>query len=147
MNNTPVWAGVEALALALIFAPEPFTTPIGLGLLALARKKRREQEQALKNRPRPRHSFSDHYHYGVGMVRSSSIAYHVSPVLQGQLPFVRSTISRLYENRDDWERYRGTLPLRTKVNLARPHASQPAGLLRTPFLRYQTMLPPRRQTP
>lgn len=147
MSSTPIWTGLESLALALIFAPEPFTTVLGVGLLAYARKKRVEQQQALKNRARPRNSFSDFYHYRVGMIQGSSIAYHVSPARQGQLPLARSTISRLYETREEWEKYRNTLPLRTGVNLTRPHAAQPAGLLKTPFLRYQTMLPARRQTP
>ncbi len=146
-NNAPIWAGVETLALALIFAPEPFTTPIGLGLLAYARKKRKEEQQAVKTRYRPRYSFSDFYHYRVGMVRGSAIAYHVSPVRQGQLPLARSTISKLYESRREWEYYRSTLNARGRLNLTRPHVLQPAGLLKTPFLRYQITLPARRYAP
>lgn len=148
MSNAPIWTGLESVALALVFAPEPFTTFLGVGLLAYARKKRAEEQQAARSRPLRRHSFSDFYHYRVGMVGSSSIAYRVLPVRQGQLPFARSTISKLYESREEWEYYRRTLPMRsTRVNFPRHHTLQPAGLLRTPFLRYQTMLPARRRIP
>ena len=147
MRNSPVWTGVETLALALIFAPEPFTTPIGILLLAYARKKRKEEQQETRKRARPRYSFSDFYHYRVSMVRNSAIAYHISPARPGQLPFARSTISKLYESRREWEYYYRTLNGRSRVDLARSHPTHPAGFLKTPFLRYQTMLPARRPSP
>jgi hypothetical protein len=147
MNKTSVWKGVEALSLALIFAPEPFTTPVGIMLLAYARKKHKEEQEAAKTRYRPRNSFTDYYHYRVGMARGSSITYHVSPIKQGQLPLARSTISRLYENRREWEYFYNTLNARGRLNLTRPNPFQPAGLLKTPFIRYRTTLPPQKDTP
>jgi hypothetical protein len=146
-NKAPVWTGVETLALALIFAPEPFTTPIGLILLAYARKKKKEEQEAAKTRYKPRSSFSDFYQYRLGMLRGSAITYYVSPIRPGQLPLARSTISRLYENRREWEYFHSTLNARGRLNLTRPNPFQPAGLLKTPFLRYQTTLPHRRDTP
>ncbi len=145
MSSTPIWTGLESLALALIFAPEPFTTPLGIALLIFARKMRVEQQKAAR-RTRPHYSFHDYYNCRVKMVNSSAIAYHVAPIREGQLPLPRSTISKLYESRQEWEAYQKTVNLktRTRVNISRPSPSQPAGLLKTPFLRYQNGLKPKR---
>jgi hypothetical protein len=143
--KTQVWTGLESVALALIFLPEPATTFIGVGLLAYARKMRMEQQKSVSQK-RPRYSFHDHYNYKIKMVNRSAIAYHISSIREGQLPLARSTISKLYESRQEWETYHRTVNLKTKnrVNISRPSALQPAGLLKTPFLRYQTGLNPRR---
>src|SRR4030042_2182948 len=136
--NEQSWRGLESAALALIFAPEPFTTPFGIGLLIFARKMRLEQQKKARQ-SHPHHSFHDYYNCRLGMLNGSAIAYNVAPIRQGQLPLRRSTISKLYESRREWESYHKTVNVRTKttVNISRPSPQQPAGLLQTPFLRYQ----------
>jgi hypothetical protein len=143
--NDQAWKGLESAALALIFAPEPFTTPLGIALLIFARHMRQEQQKAARQ-SRPHYSFHDYYNCRVGMVNGSAIAYNITSVRQGQLPLRRSTISKLYENRPEWEAYHRTVNLRTKtrVNISRPSYQQPAGLLQTPVLRYQSGLRPKR---
>jgi hypothetical protein len=143
--KTQVLAGLESMALALIFIPEPVTTFIGMGLLAYTQKMRLEQRE-LVSRQRPPYTFHDYYNCTVNMVRGSAIAYRISTTMQGQLPLACSTISKLYENRWEWEAYRKTINLKMKsrVNIVRPSALQPAGLLKTPVLRYQAGLIPRR---
>jgi len=143
--NDQAWRGLESAALALIFAPEPFTTPLGIALLIFARKMRIEQQKKARQ-SRPHYSFHDYYNCRVGMVNNSAIAYNITSVRQGQLPLRRSTISKLYESRKEWEAYHKTVNLRTKtrVNISRPSPQQPAGLLQTPALMYQNRLRPRR---
>ena len=143
MNNTPIWTGLESLALALIFIPEPVTTVIGVGLLGYVQKKRIEQQQASRHHRLP-YLFRDYYNCKVQMIRGSSIAYRVSTTREGQLPLARSTIARLYESRREWEYYHKTLNARPRITATRSSAQQPAGLLKTPVLRYQSGLKPRR---
>jgi hypothetical protein len=139
--NDQAWRGLESAALALIFAPEPFTTPLGIALLVFARKMRLEQQEKARQ-SHPRYSFHDYYNCRLGMVNRSAIAYNVAPIRQGQLPLPHSTISKIYESRREWEAYHRTVNLRTKstVNIPRPSPQQPTGLLQTPVLRYQSGL-------
>jgi hypothetical protein len=147
MNNTLVWRGLESLALALIFAPEPVTTIVGMGLLGYARKKRTEEQLAIRP-PARYHSFTDFYTCKVKMMRGSTIAYRASTTREGQLPLIRSTISHLYQNRREWESFSKTVTSKAKPTTPRPPAQRPATPhptgLKTPFLRYQTGLVPKR---
>lgn len=139
MNNDPVWRGLESLALALIFIPEPATTVIGLGLLAYTQNKRAGQLHASRNYHLP-YGFHDYYNCKMHMIRGSAIAYRVSASREGQLPLAHSTISRLYENRKEWEYYHRTLNARPGTAAIRSSPQQPGGLLKTPVLRYNTGL-------
>jgi len=141
--NDKTWIALEAAALAMVFAPEPVTTVVGIGLLAFSRKMRLEQQKKARQ-SRPYYSFQDYYNCRVGMVNRSAIAYNVAPIREGQLPLTRSNISRIYDSRREWEAYHKTVTLktRTSVNISRPSAQQPAGLLQTPVLRYQNRTVP-----
>ncbi len=143
MNNALKWKGLETLALALIFAPDPITTVIGVGILSYARKKQTEEKQ-MALRPR-RHYFTDFYNCKVKMVRGSSITYRAAQTREGQLPLRRSTISRLYQSRNEWENFHKTITAGRPVPAIVRHVpGQPSGFLKTPFVRYQTGLMPRR---
>jgi hypothetical protein len=142
MDSTLKWKGLETLALALIFAPDPVTTILGVGLLSYARKKQAEEKQAAQPR---RHYFTDFYNCKVKMVRGSSIVYRTATTRDGQLPLTRSTISRLYESRKEWEGFHKTITARRPPPTITRHVpGQPPGFLKTPFVRYQTGLMPRR---
>ena len=114
MNNALKWKGLETLALALIFAPDPITTVIGVGILSYARKKQAEEKQTAL-RPR-RHYFTDFYNCKIKMVRGSAITYRTTQTREGQLPLRRSTISRLYQSRREWENFHKTITARRPVS-------------------------------
>lgn len=141
--NEKTWRGLETAALALIFAPEPFTVPIGVGLLIFARQMRLQQQKNARQ-SRPYYSFHDYYNCRVGMLNRSAIAYNIVPTREGQLPLTRSNISRIYDSRREWEAYHKTVTLktRTSVNIPRPSTQQPAGMLQTPVIRYQNRTMP-----
>lgn len=93
--KTGYYAGLQSLALALIFMPEPFTTPIGIGLLSYA---------TVANRQRPAiprrviNTFEDHYSYKIKLVKGTAIKFELSPRRYGQMPKVYPSIARLQAN-------------------------------------------------
>ena len=95
--------GLQSVALALIFAPEPFTTPIGIGLL-LAVKASKHSSSAPREAPRRINRFEDYYRYGTHM-KNGSIGYCVSPIREGQIPHALPKTVRLYDT-NEWQSYR-----------------------------------------
>jgi len=87
--------GLQSLALALIFMPEPFTTLVGVGLLSYARAA--GQEKPVSPR-RMITTFEDHYSYKLNMSRNSIISYELSARRHGQLPESYPKIARLQDN-------------------------------------------------
>jgi len=148
MSNALMWKGLEAMALALIICPDPITTVVGISILSYARKKEVREKQANQQQQNRRHYFTDFYNCKVNMVRGSAITYRAATTRDGQLPLKRSTISRLYESRRDWEIFHKTVTARMPVpSITRHVPGQPTGYLKTPFVRYQTGLMPRRVEP
>jgi hypothetical protein len=140
--NSAYSAGLQSLALALIFMPEPFTTVIGVGLLSYARA-------AGKERPvTPRRmitTFEDHYSYKLDMSRNSIISYELSARRHGQLPESYPKIARLQDNPQVVK------ALRARSKGISPYTSipfsklEPAGLMKGPKLkdRAALALPPK----
>ena len=130
-------AGLQSLALALIFMPEPFTTVIGVGLLSYA-------QAAGKERPvTPRRlitTFEDHYSYRLDMSRNSIISYELSARRHGQLPESYPKIARLQDNPHVVK------ALRTRAKGQSPYTSipfsklEPAGLMKGPRLKDRAAL-------
>jgi len=139
-------AGLQSLALALIFMPEPFTTPIGIVLLAYA--KAQGAEKPITPR-RVINTFDDLYSYKMAMQRNSVITYELSARRHGQLPEAYPKVARLQDN----PHYIKALRARSKGQS--PYTStpfsqlEPPGLMKGPRLkdRAALALPPKTFNP
>ncbi|MBM4446128.1 MAG: hypothetical protein FJ023_02085 [Chloroflexi bacterium] len=130
------YAGLQSIALALIFMPEPVTTVIGVGLLSYARKNAKPQRPT--NFRRLTNTFEDHYSYRVNMVRGTAINYQLSPRRHGQLPRAYPSIAKLQDN----PQLVKALRERVQGQSARISYSklEPAGLMRGPRIRDRAAL-------
>ena len=80
LNYTPKDAVIDVVAIALIVAPEPLTTPIGISLLL------RKRGSAAQHEPgKPLHNYPD-YVYKVDTIRGREITWEVRTIQPGQLP-------------------------------------------------------------
>ena len=138
MNSKSATAtGLQSLALALIFMPEPFTTPIGIVLLAYAKT------MAVERPTTPRRvisSFDELYSYKVDMNRSSAITYQLSGRHHGQLPEAYPRMAKLQDNPQFVK------ALRTRTKGQSPYTSvpfsklEPPGLMKGPKLKDRAAL-------
>jgi len=128
-------AGLQATALALIFMPEPFTTPIGIALLAYAKVAGQQRPVTVR---RPINTFEDRYSYKLNMVRGTTINYQLSPRRHGQLPKAYPSIAKLQDNPQVLKALRE----RAKRQYACASFSklEPAGLMRGPRIRDRAAL-------
>jgi hypothetical protein len=130
-------AGLQAMALALIFMPEPFTTPIGIALLAYAKTTGRQRTASIC---RPADTFEDRYSYKLNMTRNTTITYQLSPKRHGQMPEAYPRVAKLQDN----PQYLKTLRERAKRQsqfTSTPFSKlEPAGLMRGPRLRDRAAL-------
>jgi hypothetical protein len=92
--------GLESVALALIFAPEPFTTLIGVGLLVAARA-----SKVHNGSRRPTDRFEDYYRCAIELANDGKLKYRVAPTRDGQMPHSVQRRTNLYDT-DGWEYYR-----------------------------------------
>jgi len=76
---TPKDAVLDVMAVVLILAPEPFTTPIGIALLV---RKRGDEAQETRH---PVHMYPE-YVYKVDNIRGREITWEVRTLQPGQLP-------------------------------------------------------------
>jgi hypothetical protein len=79
INYTPKDAILDIVAVALIIAPEPVTTPIGIALLC------RKRGAAAQERPAHLHRYPE-YVYKVDNIRGRDITWEARTILPGQLP-------------------------------------------------------------
>jgi hypothetical protein len=96
--------GLEALALTMIFLPEPATTAVGVALLTYARKRRINNiRKAGANRTAT--GLESSYYYKVHKSTDDLISYHLAPINQGQLA---KTLPRgiSMSSQPGWEAYR-----------------------------------------
>jgi len=139
-------AGLQSLALALIFMPEPFTTPIGIVLLAYAKAAGAEKEATPR---RVINTFDDLYSYKVAMQRNTVITYQLSARRHGQLPEAYPKVARLQDN----PQYIKAVRARSKGQAPRPTTPfsqlELPGLMKGPRLkdRAALALPPKLQNP
>lgn len=96
--------GLESLALALIFAPEPFSTFVGIGLLAAARASKMKRVSD-NTTVKPANRFEDYYQCRIGMVNRGNLAYNIKPLKEGLLPGNFPQTVRLYDTQA-WGSYR-----------------------------------------
>jgi len=77
-NYTPQDIALDVIAIALILAPEPFTTPIGISLLC--RKRGGKQQESSK----PLHNYPE-YVYRVDTIHGREITWEARTIMPGQL--------------------------------------------------------------
>lgn len=130
-------AGLQSLALALIFMPEPFTTVIGVGLLSYARAAGGERPVT------PRRiitTFEDHYSYKLDMSRSSTITYELSARRHGQLPESYPRMARLQDNPQVVKALRARSKAPSQYTSTPFSKLEPAGLMKGPRLKDRAAL-------
>lgn len=127
-------AGLQSLALALIFMPEPVTTIIGVGLLNYAR-------MAGKQRPtiarRTISTLEDHYTYKMSLVNNTSINVELFPRRHGQMPRTYPRIAGLQDNPQALKAFRERTQRQASA-AAKPFAKlELPGLMKPPLPRGQ----------
>lgn len=84
MSTTSAYrAGLQSLALALIFMPEPVTTVVGLGLLSVARYVEKERPNNFRQLPK---TLDEHFDYRIALKSGSLLTVEMAPRKHGQLP-------------------------------------------------------------
>lgn len=137
-SKTAYSAGLQSLALALIFMPEPFTTPIGIALLAYAKTMGAEEKAATPRRIQ--NNFDDIYSYKLQMQRNNMISYELSARRLGQLPGYYPRISRPQDNPDFIKSMR-TRPKPQSQPVSVPFSKlEPSGLMKGPKIKDRAAL-------
>jgi hypothetical protein len=144
--NSAYSAGLQSLALALIFMPEPFTTVIGVGLLSYARAMGNERPVTPR---RMITTFEDHYTYKLEMKRSSIISYELSARRHGQLPEAYPRMSRPQDNPQFVKALRARAKAPSTYTSIPFSKLEPSGLMKGPRLkdRAALALPPKLPNP
>ncbi len=139
-------AGLQSLALALIFMPEPFTTPIGIVLLAYAKAAGSEKPTAPR---RVINQFDDLYSYKMAMQRNSVITYELSARRHGQLPEAYPKVARLQDNPQLTKAIRERAKRPSTYTSVPFSQLEPPGLMKGPKLkdRAALALPPKLPNP
>lgn len=129
------YTGLQSIALALIFMPEPVTTVVGVGLLSYARGAGQQRPATVR---RVTNTLDDHYSYRLDMSRSKTITYQLTPRRYGQLPRVYPSGAKLQDNSQVLKALRE----RAKRKYVRTSFSklEPAGLMRGPKLKDRAAL-------
>lgn len=136
------YTGLQSIALALIFMPEPVTTVIGVGLLSYARSAGQQRPVTVR---RLTNTFDDHYSYRLNMVRGTSINYQLSSRRHGQLPRVYPSGAKLQDNPQVLKVLReGAKRQYTRASFSKV---EPAGLMRGPRLKDRAALAITRNVP
>ena len=130
-------AGLQSLALALIFMPEPFTTVVGVGLLSYAKAAGRERPVSPR---RLINIFEDHYSYRLDMSRNSTISYELSARRHGQLPESYPKIARLQDNPQVVKAMRARAKGQSPYTSTPFSKLEPAGLMKGPRIKDRAAL-------
>ncbi|MBM3120158.1 MAG: hypothetical protein FJ006_11560 [Chloroflexi bacterium] len=133
--KTAYSAGLQSLALALIFMPEPITTVVGVGLLNYARVARKQRPTVL----RPViNTFEDHYTYRMNLINNTTINVQLSPRRHGQMPKVYPSITRLHDNPQALKALHERAQRQAQTNTTPFSKLEPAGLMKPPRPKSQT---------
>ena len=118
--------GLEPLALALIFIPDPITTVVGIGLLShiMHIKQRGNLEYH-----RSMHFRNNHYSYKIDMIDNTTITFQLSAARQGQLPVDWPQISGIYHTPQLWSEFHNGKNRKAVAGSLPPSDLKPAGLL------------------
>ncbi len=136
--------GLQSLALALIFMPEPFTTPFGIALLAYVKIANRQRPSIARRLP---DTFEDRYSYKLSMTRGTTINYQLSPKRLGQMPKAYPRITNLQDNPQLMKALRERTR-QSQFRTAQLSKLEPAGLMRGPRLKDRAALAiPRNKSP
>lgn len=127
--KTAYSAGLQSLALALIFMPEPFTTIIGVGLLSYARAMGGEKPVTPR---RMINTFEDHYSYRLDMQRNNIISYELSARRHGQLPESYPRMARIQDNPQFVKAVRARAKAPSQYTSIPFSKLEPAGLMKGP---------------
>lgn len=145
MSNASTYrAGLQSLALALIFMPEPVSTVVGLGLLGVSRAigtPRPNNFRRLSN------GISDHFDYKLAIRGNSTIAVEFKPKRHGQLPRAYPKIARLQDNPEALKSLQEKVQLQLKKGTTAPSALESAGMLRPPVRLHPRLTPNSLQVP
>ena len=131
------YAGLQSLALALIFMPEPITTVVGVGLLSYARTAGQQRPASVR---RLTNTFEDHYSYKLNMARGTTITYQLSPKRHGQMPKSYPRITKLQDNHQVLKALRERTQRQSQFINTPFSKLEPAGLMRGPRLRDRAAL-------
>jgi hypothetical protein len=138
------YAGLQSLALALIFMPEPITTVVGIGLLSYARNAGQQRPVSVR---RLTNTFEDHYSYRMDMLRGTTITYQLSPKRHGQMPKSYPKIAKLQDNHQVLKALRERTQRQSQF-ISTPFSKlEPAGLMRGPRIRDRAALATPRYMP
>jgi hypothetical protein len=129
------YTGLQYIALAIIFMPEPATTVLGVALLSYARSKGQQNFVTVR---RLTTTFEDHYNYRLNMVRGTTINYQLSPRRRGQLPNSYPKIARLQDNPQVMKALRERA--KRQYTCTSFSKLEPAGLMRGPRIRDRAAL-------
>jgi hypothetical protein len=136
-------AGLQAMALALIFMPEPFTTPFGIALLAYVKIASRQRPASARRLP---DTFEDLYSYKLSLTRNTTINYQLSPKRHGQMPEAYPRVAKLQDNPQYLKTLRGRAKRQSQFTPIPFSKLEPAGLMRGPRLRDRAALATPRNT-
>ena len=138
------YAGLQSLALALIFMPEPVTTVVGIGLLSYARNAGQQRPVSVR---RLTNTFEDHYSYKLNMARGTTITVQLSPKRHGQLPRAYPQVAKLQDNPQFLKALRERTQRQSQF-ISTPFSKlEPAGLMRGPRIRDRAALATPRYMP
>jgi len=139
------YASLQATALALIFMPEPFTTPFGIALLVYAKAMAAQKPVAPR---RIINTFEDHYTYKLKMQRSI-ITYELSARRHGQLPESYPRMTGIQDNPQVVKALRAKTKAQSTYTSVPFSKLEPPGLMKGPKLkdRAALALPPRLPNP
>jgi hypothetical protein len=96
---------METVGLAMILAPEPFTTIPGIALLVTAKAVKATTRNSARIAPQKINRFDDYYRYKVHDSGKGALAYKIAPILEGQIPYAPPRTVRLYDTKA-WQGYR-----------------------------------------
>ena len=138
------YTGLQTVALALIFMPEPFTIPVGVALLDYVR--RAKQRRPVGLRP-PANPFHEHYTYRLDMKDKTTITFQMFPTRQGLLPRAYPKIAKLHDNPWTSKTMYASAQRDSKHKPTPSTKTEPAGLLRAPKPKAHTKLQATKYTP
>jgi hypothetical protein len=133
--KTAYSAGLQSLALALIFMPEPITTVVGVGLLNYVRVARKQRPTVTR---RVINTFEDHYTYRMNLINNTTINVQLSPRRHGQMPKVYPSIARLQDNPQVLKVLREGAQRQARASSTPFSKLELAGLMKPPRPRSQT---------
>lgn len=130
MSTTSAYrAGLQSLALALIFMPEPVTTVVGLGLLSIARYVEKERPNNFRQLPK---TLDEHFDYRIVLKGGSLLTVETAPRKHGQLPRVYPRAAGLQDNPEVFKAVRESLLSAQQKKSIRTYPRLPALLKENP---------------